>query len=441
MEITLDKIDKNEGLIKVSLKEADYHPAVEQKIKEYSKKANIKGFRPGKVPVGMIRSMYGKSLIAEEINQMVGKELSSYIKESDILFLGEPMPNRDKANAIDWETQKDFEFEYNIGYASDFDLRIDKKVKIERYKIKIDNTVLAETIENLQRQFGEPSTAETVEEKDFVYGPVVSADESVNKELKIDMRELEKGAWKKFRGSKTNEKIAIDARKLYKSPNLLKHQLGLMDEEYKKIKGKLSITIQGIERIKEAPVDQVLFDKTFGEGAVSSLEVFNEKVKEAVSKNYTSEESQFFDFKLKEVLIEKAKIVLPDNFLKTWLKEANEEMTDEIIEKEYSTYAKELKWSLIRNQIVKNQSLQIDNEEVIEEAKNLIRNQFAASGVGQGLEDQLDTFANNYLQGENGDNYMKVFGQVQNRKVMDFLESEVTIKDKEVSLDSFRKLA
>ena len=441
MEISLDKTDKNEGLIKISLKEADYQPAVDQKVKDYRKKANIKGFRPGKVPESMIRSMYGKSLVVEEINRLVGQKLSSYLKESETNFLGEPLPNREKSDNIDWETQKDFEFEYNIGFANDFDLKIDRKLKTERYKIKIDDTVLKETVENLQRQFGEPKKAEIIEEKDFVYGSVVSSDESINKELKIDMRELEKGAWKKFRSCKGNDKVSITPKKLYKSPNLLKHQLGLTDEEYKKIKGKLAITVQKIERITEAPVDQTLFDKTFGEGAVDSLDSFNEKVKVAVSKNYASEESQFFNFKLSEQLIEKAKIVLPDNFLKNWLKGVNEEMTDEILEKEYSTYARELRWSLIRNYIVKNKSIEIDNEEVLQEAKTLIRNQFAASGVGEGLEDQLAALAINYLQAENGDNYMKVFGQVQNRKVMDFIESEATIKDKEVSLEAFRKLA
>jgi len=441
LEITLDKTNKNEGTIKVSLKEADYQPAVEQKVKEYSKKANIKGFRPGKVPVGMIRSMYGKSLIVEEINHMVGHKLTDYLKESDLQFLGEPLPNKQQAESIDWENQKDFEFEFDIGFANDFELKIGQKVKAERYKIKVDDSVINETIENLQRQFGEPEVVETVEEKDFVLASVVSADESISKELKIDMRELEKGAWKKFRGSKVGEKISIEGKKLYKSPNLLKHQLGLTDEEYKKIKGKFTITIQGIERIKEIPVNQTLFDKTFGEGAIDSLDSFKEKVKEAVSKNYASEESQFFDFKLRELLIEKAKIVLPDNFLRKWLTEVNKEMTEEVLEKEYSTYAKELKWSLIRNHIVKTKNIEIDNEEVLEEAKTLIRNQFASSGIGEGMEDQLENFANNYLQGENGDNYMKVFSQVQNRRVMDFLEKEITIKDKEVSLDAFRKMA
>lgn len=441
MEITLDKIDKTECLIKISLKEADYQPAINQKVKEYRKKANIKGFRPGKVPDGMIRSIYGKSLLIEEINRIVGHEMSDYLKKSDLLFLGEPLPNREKSNAIDWKAQKDFDFEYNIGFANDFELKIDKKTKIERYKIKVDEAVINETIENLQRRFGDPEVVATVEEKDFVYGSVVSSDETINKELKIDMKELGKGAWKKFRGSEVSKKISIKAKKWYRSPNLLKHQLGLTDEEYKKIKGELTITIQRIERVKEIPVDQTLFDKTFGEGSVDSLASFKEKVKEAVNKSYTIEEAQFFDFKLREQLIEKAKILLPDNFLKKWLIEVNEDMTEEVLEKEYSSYTKELRWSLIRNNIVKTQQLEIDNDEVIQEAKTMIRNQFAASGIGEGMEDQLDTFANNYLQGENGDNYMKVFNQVQNRRVMDFLESEITIKDKEVSLDAFREMA
>lgn len=440
MDITLDKIDKTEALIKVTLKQEDYQPAVNRKIKDYSKKANIKGFRPGKVPEGVIKSMYGKSLVAEEVQHMLSHKLSDYIRESDLQFLGEPLPNREMNEKIDWETQTDFEFQFNLGFANEFNLSIDKKIKVEKYKIKVDDTVIKETIENLQRQFGEPEVAQNVEEKDFVYGPVVSSDGAIDKELKIDMKELEKGAFKKFKGAKENDTVSFEPKKLYKSPHLLKQQLGLTDDEYKKIKGKLTLTIKGIQRIKIVEVGQDLFDKTFGKDAVKTIEEFKEKVKDAVGKNYANEEEQFFNYKLREQLIDKAKIELPDNFLKRWLKETNEEMTDEILTKEYEMYGRELKWSLIRNQIVKNQEMKVENEEVQNEAKNLIRMQFASSGIGDGMEDQLDNFATNYLQGENGENYMKVYNQVQNRKVMDYIKSEITIKDKEVSLEAFRKL-
>lgn len=440
VDITLDKIEKTEALIKVTLTEEDYQQAVNQKVKEYSKKANLKGFRPGKVPEGVIRSMYGKALKVEEVQHVLSHKLSDYIRESDLQFLGEPLPNREKAEAIDWEGQKDFEFEYNLGFANDFSLTIDKKIKIERNAIKVDDDVINETIENLQRQFGEPEVAETIEENDYAHCQVKSSDESIDKEIRIDTKELEKGALKKFKGAKENDEISIDPKKLYKSPHLLKQQLTLTDEEYKKIKGKLSIRVQAVQRIKEAEVNQELFDKTFGKDAVKSLDEFKEKVKEVVGKNYTSEEEQFFNYKLRELLIDKAKIELPDNFLKKWLKQTNDEMTDEVLEKEYESYAKELKWSLIRNMVVKNQEFKVEQEDVINEAKNLIRQQFAASGIGEGMEDQLESFATNYLQGENGDNYMKVHNQVQNRQVMNHITGEVTIKDKEISLDAFRKL-
>ncbi len=440
MDITLDKINKTEAVIKVTLTEEDYQPAVNRKVKEYSKKANIKGFRAGKVPEGVIRSMYGKALKVEEVQHLLSHKLSDYIKESDLQFLGEPLPAREKTESIDWDNQKEFEFEYNLGFATEFELPIDKKIKAERHSIKVDDAVISETIENLQRQFGEPEIVDAVGEKDYIHGPIQSADGELEKEVKIDAKELDKGALKKFKGAKAGDQVSLEAKKFYKSPTLLQQQLGLTDDEYKKLKGKLTFTIKGIERIKEAEVNQELFDKTFGKDAVKSLDEFKEKVKEAVSKNYKAEEEQFFTYKLREQLIEKAKIELPDNFLQKWLKETNDEMTDEVLEKEYSSYAKELKWSLIRNHVVKNQEIKVENEEVINEAKNMIRQQFGASGISDGLEDQLDSFAQNYLQGENGDNYMKVYNQVQNKRVMDHIMSEITIKEKEVSLEAFRKL-
>jgi trigger factor len=407
LDISLDKTTENEGIIKITLNKADYQPAVDQKIKEYSKKANIKGFRPGKVPPGLIRSMYGKSLLVEEINQLVSRKLSTYLQESSEQFLGEPMPNEEQMKEIDWDNQEDFIFEYRVGFAGAFELNIDKKVKIDYHTIKIDDAVIDETIENLQRQFGEPSDADEIEEKDFIFVKVQDNDDKLDKEIRLDARELEKSALKKFKGGKIGDEVSLEAKKLYKSVNLLQNQLGLTDEEYKQLKGKLSFKVQAIQRIQEMEVGQNLFDKTFGEGKVNALEDFRDKVKTEVSKNYKNEEEQFFQYKLREQLIDKAGISLPDAFLKDWLLATNENMTEDLLDKEYDSYAKELRWSLIRNRIVKDQSFHIEHEEVQEEAKNLIRNQLAASGMADGLGDQLDAFANNYLQGENGDNYMK----------------------------------
>ncbi|WP_425392586.1 trigger factor [Ekhidna sp.] len=438
MDITFDKNEKTQGVIKISVNRADFQPGVDQKIKEYSKTANIKGFRQGKVPPGMIRKMYGNALIVEEINKLVSDKLNTYLKESDTQFLGEPLPS-ETDQEFDWENQDSFEFKYEIGFAEPFEIKVDKKLKLDKHFIKVDDKVIDETIENLQRQFGEMENPDTTSEKDTVYGTIKSKDGSIDQEINIDLRDLEKGALKKFTGVKIGTEVEVDPKKSFKHENALKNQLRLDDEEYKKLK-KLTFTVEAINHYKLAPVDQELFDKTFGKDTVKDEAGFRDRVKEIVSQNYEGESEQFFDHQVREKLTENAKINLPDEFLKKWLIKTNENITPELMELEYTSYAKELKWSLIRNEIVKNNDIKVEHEDVINEAKELIKKQFAGSGIGSQMDDQLDTFANNYLQGENGENYMKVFNQVQSKKVLDYIKGEITVKEKTVSLDEFRKL-
>ena len=440
MEITLDKINKTEGLIKVILKEDDYQPGVKQKIKEYSKTANIKGFRPGKVPTGMIQKLYGKSILLEEINKLLSDRLNSFLRESDLQFLGEPMPEEASFEDIEIGAQKDYEFKYKVGFAEDFDLKIDDKLKAEKHTIKIDDKVIDETIENLQRQFGEVENAEKSVAGDTVYGDIRSKDGSIEKEISIDLNEAEKASQKKLTGVKVGDEVELDPKKLYQNSHKLHHQLDISHEEFDALKGKLTFTVKGISHTKLAEINQDLFDKTFGEGNIKSEAEFRDKIKESVSVNFKNEEEQYFDYKLKELLTEKAKINIPDEFLKEWLLKTNDQITPEILQDEYETYAKELRWSLVRNKIIKAQDIKVENDEVVNEAKNLIKQQFGQAGLMGQMEDQMDMFAQNYLQAENGDNYMKVYNQVQNQKVLSYLKDAITVKEKKVSMDEFRKL-
>ena len=440
MDISLDKTENNEALIKISLKQEDYQQGVDQKIKDFSKKANLKGFRPGKVPPGLIRKMYGKSILAEEINRILGEELTKYIRESELRILGEPMPRREEMEAINWEAQNDFEFAYDAGYAGAFELKIDKKVKVEMAKIKVDDAIIEETIGNLQRQFGETSSAEEVTDGDTVYGTIVSEAIELDREISIDLRACKKAGINKFKGLKVDDSLTIDGKKFFNDTDYITRLAGLTSDQVKTAKAKYEFTVKGITHTEPAAVNQALYDKTFGAGNVESEEVFKEKVIETLSQNYNKESDQLFFLKIRDALIEKAGITLPDAFLKIWLKATNENMTDELLDNEYEQYAKELRWSLISEKISTDNDLKVAHEDVMVEAKAQILQQFGGPAIAAQLGDQLDQFADNYLQGENGNNYMKVFNQVKGAKVFEFVKGEITVKEKEVTIDEFRKL-
>jgi len=439
LEINFDKTENSEALIKISLKDSDYQPQVTQKIKDFTKKATIKGFRPGKVPFGMINKMYGTQILVEEINKLVSDSLNNYLKESDEQFLGEPLSANDSEH-FDWVNQKDFEFKFNVGYAPEFKLIIDKKVKVEYFKIKVDEAVMKETLDNVQKQFGQVTSEEIVADDDTIYGPITSISQLEDKEVTFELKEFDKSTKKKLIGAPAGTTVEIDAKKSFIDASYFARASRLSEEEIKSSKGKYSFTIKGISHTVPAPIDQELFDKTFGKDAVTTEFAFKEKVKETISKNYEMEALRFFHHKIREKLLDETKIALPDKFLKKWLLKSNETMTQEILDKEYKHYATELKWSLIRNRVSKDQDIKIDYEEIIHEAKLILAQQFGGPAILEQLGEQMTPMAENYLKAENGDNYMKVFNEIQSKKVYKFIEEQVSAKEKLVSLDEFRKL-
>ena len=438
MDITFDKTEKTQGIIKISVNRADFQPGVDQKIKEYSKTANIKGFRQGKVPTGMIKKMYGKSFVAGEIHRLVSEKLNAYMRESETQFLGEPLP-AETDQEFDWENQELFEFKYEIGFAEPFDLKVDKKVKLEKYFINVDDKVIDETIENLQRQFGETENPEVSSDKDTLFGQIKSKDGELDQEISIDLRDVEKSTLKKLVGIKNGTEVEIDPKKSFKHENALKDQLRLNEEEFKKLK-KLTFILTAIDHFKLAPVNQELFDKTFGKDTITDEAGFRDRVKEIVSRNYNTESDNFFEYQVRKKLTESAKISLPDELLKKSLIQTNDNITPERIDLEYESYARELKWSLIRNRLVKSNGIKVEHEDVTNEAKEHIKRQFAGFEPGNQTNDVLDTFTVNYLQGKNGENYMRIFDRVQSNKVLEHIKNEVSVKERTISLNEFRKL-
>lgn len=439
MEITLDKHSANQASIKITLNEADYQPKVDAKLKDYAKKAAIKGFRPGKAPISMVKGMYGVSILVDEINALLGESLNTYLKEQTFRILGEPLPVEKEDNSIDWKTQKDFDFEYKIGFVDSVAVALDNSTKGTKYSIKVDEKLVNETIENLKSQYGNSTNPEVSEANDNVYGDLKAAEGEFTKTLSLPLSKLSKKLAAKFIGLSKDAVVEFDAKEVKKEE--WSEAFGLTNEEAAEINGTFAFTVKNINRTEPAILDQEFFDKIFGPETVKSEEEFKTKVQETLQESYSRESKVFTDEELKKVLVEKANLDLPDTFLKEWLIKANAgKVSATDVENEYPIYAKQLTWSLISNQIAKDNSIQAEHEDVIEKTKEMIREQFASSGLGSQMEASMDMFVDNYLKGNEGQNYMNMLTSVQNEKVLAFVQEKIDLTEKTISIDEFKEL-
>lgn len=439
MEISIDKHSANQALIKIKLNEADYQPKVDAKLKDYAKKANIKGFRPGKAPVSMVKNIYGTSVLVEEINSILGESLNNYLKEQTFKILGEPLPVEKEDNSIDWKTQKEFDFDYKIGFVESIKVPLDKKFKATKYSIKVDDKLVEETIENLKSQSGKSTNPEVSEAGDHIYGDLTAAESGFTKTLSLDLSKITKKLAGKFIGISKDAVVEFDSKDVKKAQ--WKDAFDMSDEEVESAQGALTFTVKNINRTETAEMNQEFFDKVFGPDVVKSEEEFVAKVKETLQGNYDRESKVFTEEELKKALSESAKVELPEEFLKEWLIRANEgKVSVEDVEKEFPMYAKQLVWSLISNQLATENKIQAEHEDVIAKTKEMIREQFASSGLGSQMEDSMDMFVDNYLKGEEGQNYMNMLTSVQNDKVLAFVQETVDMKEKEISIDQFKEL-
>ncbi|WP_339757739.1 trigger factor [Algoriphagus aquimarinus] len=438
MEITQDKHSANQASIKIKLNEADYQPKVEAKLKDFAKKSNIKGFRPGKAPMSMVKGMYGTSVLVEEINAILSESLNTYLKEQSFKILGDPLPQNQNA-PIDWKTQKEFEFDYKIGFVESVDLTLDPKIKATKYSIKVDDKLINETLDNLKSQYGNSTNPEVSEEGDHIYGDLKATEGELEKTVSLDLTKITKKLAGKFIGLSKEAVVEFDAKDVKKGQ--WEEAFGLSEEESADIDGALTMTVKNINRTETAEMNQEFFDKIFGPDEVKSEEEFITKVRETLQGNYDRESKVFTEEELKKVLTEAAKVDLPEAFLKEWLLIANEGKVSEAdVEKEFPIYARQLTWSLISNEIATKNEVKAEHEEVIEKTKQMVREQFASSGLGAQMEDSMDMFVDNYLKGEEGQNYMNMLTSIQNEKVLAFALDKISVKEKDISIDEFKEL-
>ncbi|MBS1486511.1 MAG: trigger factor [Bacteroidetes bacterium] len=444
MNITLDKKSATDGLIKIQLSESDYQKKVEEKVKDYSRKATIKGFRQGKVPTGVIKKMFGRDILVEEVNHLISHSVTDYIRDNKLRVLGDPMPNVEKARTIDWDAQKDFEFEFQIGLVEDFAVDLSKKVKVTSHPIEVDQKTMDETLDDIKKRFGTHSKPEVSEAGDNLMGDICKKDSEEKQGSYIRTSQIEKSQQKKFIGLKKDDVVEFEVEKIFADTLTLSQVLNLSEEEAKKATGTYIFTVTGISRIEPAEINQELFDQVFGKDAVKTEQEFLDKIKETIGGNYNRETQHLLEHEIQHYYVDHTKINMPEGFLKSWLKSTSEgQVTDDILEKEFSSYRDDLKWNLVKNKIADDHAIKVEEAEIREKAKQLILEQFGGAAIAEQLGDKLDGIVTNYLAGKDGkgDNYLRTYDQLRHDKIMTVIKDQITIDEKKVSLEEFRKLA
>ncbi|MBP1637904.1 MAG: trigger factor [Bacteroidetes bacterium] len=446
MNIVRKDLDQNNAIITISIEKSDYAEKVEKNLRDYRKKANMPGFRPGNVPLGLIQKMYGKAILAEEINKQVSDGLYNFIKDNDINILGEPLPSESQKE-IDFDTQENFGFEFDLAIAPEFEVNLSKNDKIDYYNIRVDDNMVENQIKSYTGRYGKYEQVETVVENDMVKGEMLELrDGEVNEDgIKVKdavltpayMNDADQKAL--FVGKNKGEKIVFNPQKAYNNEVEISSMLKISKDEAKLLTSDFQLTIEGITRYQESEINQELFDKVYGEGNVNSEEEFRSKITESIRENLTSDSDFKFSIDARTALLEKFKdLKFPDTFLKRWLKLSNENMTDEKLEEEYPQMIKDLTWHLTKDKIAKTHEIKVEAKDVEEYAKKVAKSQFAQYGM-VGLDDSiLENYAKDMMK---KDETVKNFiDRAMEEKVLTFIKENVKLNEKEITIEDFNKL-
>lgn len=446
MNIVQENIDELNAVLKVKVVANDYLPKVETALKDYQKKATIPGFRPGKVPSGMIKKMYGKSVMVDEINKLLNDSLYTYLNENKIEVLGNPLPKAD--SVIDWDNQQEFEFLYELGLAPKFNVELSEKDKFAYQTVKVDEELVNKYVTDIAKRYGKVENVEVSEETDLLNGDFVELDENneilaggIFKTGSLFLDRVKDEASKKaLIGLKVGDKVILEASKLSENATDLAALLGIDKAKAETLNSKLQFTVKGVSRLAAAEINQEFFNKIYGEGNVTSEEEFRAKIKDELANMFVNDSERKFYNDVVEHLMNKTNFNLPTAFLKRWIVAANEKpVTLEQVDAEFDGYSKGLKWQLIENKIIKENNLQVTNEEVVEHTKELILQQFAQMGQGPMADEELNQTIQRVLSNKEEAKklYEKLFGQ----KVMNLFKTKFTLENKEVAYDDFFKKA
>jgi trigger factor len=447
MNITQEKIDDLNAVVKIKISPEDYTEKVDKTIKEQAKKSTIAGFRKGMVPPSHIKRMFGKSILVETINTLLSDNLNKYLTESKVEILGQPVPVLDNGKNFKWDGTDEFEFDYELGLAPAVDISITSNDKFTQYVVKADEETLASRIKNIRKSYGKMTNPEVSADDDVLYAELaqLSPDGSVFEggitntgSIRLDTVK-DADIKQSLIGLKKDDVFELDVQKAFDSnAAVIAKVLNIGEEEAKDLQSKFTVTVKNINRLEEADLNQEFFDKIFGEGVVTDEAGFTAKITEEIEGMFKQDADRKLQNDMYTQLTESVKIDLPDAFLRKWLKATNEKLSDAELAEGYDDFAKNLKWTLIENKIIKDNDIKIDYKDVFETAKQRLDAQFRMYSPAPMPEDQLAQYTTTFLQEK--DNGNRIFEEVKALKVFEYIQSAATLDQQEIAYNKFTEM-
>lgn len=449
MNVSLQNIDKVSALLTVKLEKADYQPQVDKSLKNIRQKAQVPGFRPGMVPMSLVKKMYGKSVIADEVNKLLSEKVYEYIKENNVNILGEPMPNEEKQPDIDFDTMEEFEFVFDIALAPEFKAEVSSQDKVDYYTIEVTDEMVENQIKAYTQRNGKYEQVEAYEENDMLKGLLAELDEegntkegSIQVEGAVMMPSYMKNDEQKaiFANAKVNDVLVFNPDAAYEGNAVEIASLLKIDKEAAaEVKSNFSFQVEEVTRFVNGELNQELFDQVFGKDAVKTEEEFRAKVKESIAAQFVADSDYKFLIDVRKVLADKVgKLEFPDALLKRVMLMNNKDKGEEFVNENYDKSIEELTWHLIKEQLVKENDIKVEQDDVINMAKEATKAQFAQYGMLTIPDDILENYAKEMLKKK--ESIDGLVNRVVETKLAAALKGKVTLENKTVSMEEFNKM-
>ena len=438
MNITREQRDGGISVLKVVVGEADYAQAVESQLKEYKRKANIPGFRPGMVPMGIVKKMYGKGVVAEQSYRVASNSVFEYLQKENIDYLGDVIPSEEQG-AFDFDNNTEFEFVFEIGEAPKIELELSAKDKITYNKIKIDKKMHTEYRANYLRRYGRLVDADKVANDEALNVTLDNGDMRIE-EAYVGLISMSEEERKAFKGKKVGYKTKVNINELYKKPEQRAAILSVKQEELEGINPEFELEITKIRRFADPELNEEFFKMAFPAGNVTSEEELDKFLDEQIEQELKRECDFMFVNTVRNFIIEKAALQMPEEFLKRWLYVINEgKFTREEIEKDFDGFLKMFTWNYLQKHFITEGDLKVSAEEAKAEAMSFAQMQFAQYGMPSAPADMLENFAKQIM--DNKEQLQKIYEKLYEEKVVEYIRGKVKVTEKAVSADDFAKLA